>query len=156
MKYCKVCGQAITERTSNNTLYCSAKCARKAESKQNTPRIAHRAKRVNKVSQHIYDAYNHRCAICGWRATEELIKVRGGVQRSYGNEIHHIQPVSKGGGESADNLILLCPNHHKQADLGIIKQDYLKSLTRPMHLTEEKIITAKSECADAISAMIFD
>ena len=28
-------------------------------------------------------------------------------------EVHHIQPVSRGGNNNLDNLILLCSGHHK-------------------------------------------
>lgn len=35
-------------------------------------------------------------------------------------QIHHIVSVKEGGGEEADNKICLCPNHHAEADAGII------------------------------------
>lgn len=48
---------------------------------------------------------NHRCVICGF---DIIINV------------HHIIPKIKGGTNYLDNLITLCPNHHKMADLEII------------------------------------
>ena len=65
-------------------------------------------------------AYESKCAICGWVALEEKTTPQGKAQPARGNEIHHITPIAEGGGDTADNVILLCPNHHKQADLGII------------------------------------
>ena len=47
------------------------------------------------------------CEVCGWR----IDKVLG--SNSDGLEIHHIIPVSKGGTDTIDNTIVLCPNHHK-------------------------------------------
>lgn len=155
MKRCKLCGAEITDRTSNNTKYCSSKCARKAEAEQSIERIAHRANNINKVSHLVYRAYNCKCAICGWQATNELIISKGKIQYAYGNEIHHITQVAKGGKETADNLILLCPNHHKQADLGLLTADELRAYTVPFELTQEEKATAKAECADAIANLIF-
>jgi 5-methylcytosine-specific restriction endonuclease McrA len=41
-------------------------------------------------------------------------------------EIHHIIPRSEGGPNLAKNLIVLCPNCHKKADLGIISRSKLE------------------------------
>lgn len=43
--------------------------------------------------------YNNQCFICGYR---------------YFLAIHHIIPKRKGGNDRIDNLIVLCPNHHKE------------------------------------------
>lgn len=155
MKRCKLCGAEITDRKSNNTKYCSEKCARKAEAEQNIERIAYRANKINKVSHFVYRAYNCKCAICGWQATEELIISKGKIQYAHGNEIHHIHPLAKGGTETANNLILLCPNHHKQADLGLLDADQLRAYTVPFEITPEEKATAKAKCADAIAELIF-
>jgi predicted HNH restriction endonuclease len=47
------------------------------------------------------------CEVCGWK----IDKVLG--TNGDGLEIHHIIPVSKGGKDTMDNTIVLCPNHHK-------------------------------------------
>ena len=36
-------------------------------------------------------------------------------------EVAHIQPVHEGGRSSIGNLLVLCPNHHKEFDLGELK-----------------------------------
>lgn len=69
-------------------------------------------------------------------------------------EIHHITPVSEGGTEEASNLILLCPNHHKQADLGILDRDYLRQQTKDYILTEQDILEDMAECTEAIAKLI--
>ena len=157
MRACLICGEPIpADRKSNNTKYCSINCARKAEARQRMEYIKSRSARAGKVAQSVYRAYNRSCAICNWQATEELISVNGKIQYSHGNEIHHIIPASEGGRDTADNLILLCPNHHKQADLGLIPRSTLQAYTRPLDLSADAIATIKSECADTITALIFD
>ena len=36
-------------------------------------------------------------------------------------EVAHIRPVRKGGQSIIGNLVVLCPNHHKEFDLGDLK-----------------------------------
>ena len=156
MKKCDICGKPIPDtRTSNATRYCSGKCARKAEASQSMKRITNRAKNINKVAHAVYEAYNAKCALCGWQATEETIAVNGKIQYAHGNEIHHITPLRDGGEETSDNLILLCPNHHKQADLGLITKEELRKHTRAIGLTEEDKERAIAKCADTIADLIF-
>lgn len=45
-------------------------------------------------------------------------------------EVHHIEPRSKGGSNDPSNLIVLCPNHHRQADAGGISKTKLKAKVR--------------------------
>ena len=156
MKKCVICGAEITGKYSNNRKYCSEACIRKHEATKYQDRITKRAKNINKVAHSVYRAYNSSCAICGWRATDELIISKGKIQYAYGNEIHHITPIAEGGRETADNIILLCPNHHKQADLGILSREELRKLTKTIDFSEEEIDQIKSKCADAIATLIFD
>ena len=156
MKKCVICGAEITGKYSNNRKYCSEACIRKHEATKYQDRITKRAKNINKVAHSVYRAYNSSCAICGWRATDELIISKGKIQYAHGNEIHHITPIAEGGKETADNIILLCPNHHKQADLGILSREELRKHTKTIDLSEEEIDQIKSKCADAIATLIFD
>ena len=156
MKQCKICGSPIPNtRKSNNTKYCSPKCAREAEAKNNIERISYRAKRANAINHAVYKAYNYKCAICQWQATDELISVNGKIQYAHGNEVHHIEPLRKGGGDVSGNLILLCPNHHKQADLGILDTETLKKHTKDILLTAEEKQKIIEDCTEAISSLIF-
>lgn len=157
MKKCDICGKPIPKtRTSNNLRYCSPKCARQAESGKRIDRIALRAKSHNTIAMKVYGAYNCKCAICQWQATPELVTDRNGkLQYAHGNEIHHITPASEGGTDSPDNVILLCPNHHKQADIGIISRAELRKYTKDYTLTEENKADAKARVADTIATAIF-
>jgi len=35
-------------------------------------------------------------------------------------EVHHIWPLGKGGFDTTNNMLVLCPNHHAEFDLGTI------------------------------------
>lgn len=52
------------------------------------------------------------CAVCGWYI-HTVLRSRNGTGR--GVHHHHIVPVSCGGTDDPDNLILLCPNCHALA-----------------------------------------
>jgi hypothetical protein len=69
-----------------------------------------RHKRDNHAIALIKIVYDFKCQICG----KAIIKRNG---KRY-IEAAHIIPKSKGGGETLDNILVLCPNHHKEFDLG--------------------------------------
>lgn len=99
--------------------------------------------------------YGGKCAICGWRATDKVITTKQGRQIAYGNEIHHIKPISEGGKSNYDNLILLCPNHHKQANMGVISQEKLTSyLKKPP--TAEELQQMSNNAVDRVAKTIFE
>ena len=56
---------------------------------------------VNRL-QHLYDGH---CQVCWWNPVDE-----------YGEPLcegHHVQWLSRGGDDALDNLMLVCPNHHR-------------------------------------------
>lgn len=82
---------------------------------------------------------NHTCQVCGFYQpyTNTIGKQRWII------EVDHIKPKSEGGGETIDNLLVLCPNCHAKKTAGIIEinRDYSytengvrKSLLRNRHL----------------------
>lgn len=73
----------------------------------------------------LYIAYDGRCALCGYREYGDNEEISLEYPQAYGNEIHHIYPVSEGGWSTPDNLILLCPNCHKAAHHGSITEKTL-------------------------------
>jgi len=60
----------------------------------------------------IKERYEYRCQFPGCMA-----KVRTKSGKDY-VEVAHITPVSEGGKSLLNNLLVLCPNHHKEFDLG--------------------------------------
>jgi hypothetical protein len=67
-------------------------------------------KRDNKTISLIKILRNFRCQIC-----DTSIKKKDGT---YYIEAAHIKPKHQKGAETPDNIILLCPNHHKEFDYG--------------------------------------
>lgn len=55
--------------------------------------------------------FGYRCMICGY---DRIVHA------------HHIERRSIAGDDSMDNAIMLCPNHHAEADLGIITPEELR------------------------------
>jgi 5-methylcytosine-specific restriction protein A len=48
------------------------------------------------------------CGVLGFRLPDGSIYL----------ETHHIEPLAKGGPDSTDNVVALCPNHHREAHFG--------------------------------------
>lgn len=126
---CIVCSVDISYKKSNNTSKCD-KCIRILTSKMRDA-IIERGK-SNARKNEFLNAYDKKCVVCGWNISDENIAIimnaKGKHLRQRGCEFHHIIPVRDGGESTFNNLILLCPNHHKEADLGILSIDELKKL----------------------------
>ncbi len=54
-----------------------------------------------------------RCELCGYSKYVDA---------------YFITPKSKGGTNSLNNIIILCPNHHKESSLGLISEEQLLSI----------------------------
>lgn len=76
-------------------------------------------KRDNKAIALIKILRDSKCQICGLS-----IAMRNG--RKY-VEAAHITPKHKEGKETIDNIILLCPNHHKEFDYGELQNEIRSS-----------------------------
>ena len=73
----------------------------------------YRVLRDTSLTKRIKQLYKNRCQICGI-----TIKLKNGKEYS---EAHHIKPIGKHNGpDSADNIVILCPNHHVEFDYGVI------------------------------------
>ena len=123
MKQCVMCGVDISYKKSNNTKKCE-KCVRKPN-KNSLETIKKRTNGIKHIRIDLLHAYGAKCVICGWKIEQGILKNKYLHQR--GCEIHHIISVSKGGKDTLENCLLLCPNHHKEADLGIITENELYS-----------------------------
>jgi hypothetical protein len=123
MKQCSICNTDISHKTSNSASKCEKCCRRINENSLN--RIKERKQKLSSVRKEILLAYNSCCVICGWKIIPK--NCNGKYLHQSGCDIHHIIPVREGGKDVFENCILLCPNHHKEADLGIITKDILLS-----------------------------
>jgi HNH endonuclease len=75
------------------------------------------------IVKRLKNSYANRCQIC-----DEQITFLNDISYS---EVHHIQPYNKihNGIDDIPNMLVLCPNHHKIFDLGIIALDPEDHLT---------------------------
>lgn len=78
--------------------------------------------------------HDNQCQICGY-----AIRLSNGKGYS---EAHHIQPLGGDhkGPDIAENILILCPNHHAECDLGAIKLDIGKLRFHPEHRVKSKYI----------------
>lgn len=63
----------------------------------------------------IKELYQGRCHVCSYR-----------IERPDGSwyaEAHHLWPLEHGGPDVMDNLLVVCPTHHKELDLGVLLVD---------------------------------
>lgn len=61
--------------------------------------------RVRQHTQALRERYQDRCQLCTWCGRDHYRRALC--------EAHHIQWMSRGGTDALDNLVLLCPNHHR-------------------------------------------
>jgi len=82
--------------------------------------------RDTKLSNDIKKLYNYKCQICGERIR---------INNNYYAEAHHIKPLGNNhkGLDVAENIIVLCPNHHVMCDFGAIKIDIVKITIHKQH-----------------------
>lgn len=105
---CKNCGNSFTS-TNNRAKYCSDSCKQKNY-------------RLKKRSGNMFDIRlekeikKYPCEICGWDLSTR--------------DSHHITPVSVGGKSTIDNLISVCPNHHRMIHNNLLSQDYLNKIVK--------------------------
>ncbi|MBS4538231.1 HNH endonuclease [Clostridium sp. D2Q-11] len=64
------------------------------------------------IVNYLKEIYNNSCQVCG-------IKLSLGNDIYY-SEVHHIKPLSCNGPDILENMLVLCPNHHKLFDRGAI------------------------------------
>lgn len=77
----------------------------------------YRILRDTKLSSQLKMLHLDQCQICG-----TTIRLKSGKTYS---EAHHIKPLGSkhSGPDTAENIIILCPNHHVMCDYGAIKLD---------------------------------
>ncbi len=106
----------------------------------------HRLIKVRRLNRAIGDSlkllYEHRCQICGNNFSKKHdVNI---------TEAHHIEPFTATLNNNADNILVLCPNHHTtihMAEPVFLKQ---KAIYLYKNGLEEKIILNKHlSCAEA-------
>lgn len=77
--------------------------------------VAQTLRRDTRIVRALKSAHKHRCQFPGCVA-----RVRTKAGKDY-VEVAHIEPVKRGGKSVLGNLLVLCPNHHKEFDLGDLR-----------------------------------
>ena len=83
--------------------------------------------RDNTVVKRLKLLHQYQCQICGY-----FIELPNGSRYA---EAHHIRPLGgeHRGPDVEENILILCPNHHAECDLGAIKLDLEKIRLHPDH-----------------------
>lgn len=112
---CIYCGNSFLSRCSDSK-YCSSICKQRNYRKN--------SKSVLSIKSFYNILGFLPCELCGW--TESV------------RDIHHIIPVSKGGKNEINNLIVVCPNHHRMIHNNLVSEEaILKALNFRLSLHPE-------------------
>jgi hypothetical protein len=112
---CDTCGIEVPylpsqRKKSSDLIYCSRRCKGIGHSAMMTGRryvTTYSSKHTFRVMAR--QEFIDRCAICGWDEAS--------------NDVAHIVARKDGGTDTIDNIVMLCPNHHRLYDTGRISQD---------------------------------
>ena len=90
--------------------------------------------RDNLLTRRLKILHEHCCQICG-----NFIQLPNGSKYS---EAHHIKPLGgeHKGADVAENILILCPNHHAECDLGAVRLDTAKIRFHPQHRVRAEYI----------------
>lgn len=119
---CCICGKPFRLSPSvlskRKRVHCSKRCYAK-DGQQNAHQWKGGCSRGQRKK--VRELYGDKCMICGWMEAP--------------CDAHHIVPARSGGTHALSNLIVLCPNHHRLADLEKIPRNVLQ---RKRRLAEHK------------------
>lgn len=118
-KICEECGKEFEYYPSvrPDAKYCSKKCLSKAMKIKMRGPGTYSSRHC--ATQQSRKRFPNECAICGWNEGR--------------CDSHHIIAVSDNGSHSLDNIIMLCPNHHRLARENKISIKYLQKLRKTLY-----------------------
>lgn len=108
---CPRCSRPRDPRRSHGSRTREREAARMAE---NPWRRSYGSAEYRRARELALSRTDGRCAACGARIADR----RGGrwVMRIGAGGVHHVRPLSGGGGNGAENLVPLCSRCHNRAD----------------------------------------
>jgi len=134
------CGKQFSYYASMRPLaaYCSASCRSTMAGKKNTGRPPSPYSTRSTFNKSARRFFYDRCAICGYDTLP--------------NDVCHIIDRRHGGEDAVENVTMLCPNHHREFDRGliaveVIRQTRLAILRPPWSSTPEWIAWTKARAA---------
>ena len=109
-RHCKGCGDdfVIESARRNKKQYCSRSCSAK---QSNRGRKGIRYTCTMTFRNKLIAKYGHVCSVCVYNKFVAA---------------HHIVGRANGGNNDIENGILLCPNHHAEADADLLTEEYLR------------------------------
>lgn len=109
-EWCKAEYQVHKPNHVSRRRFCSPKCSYAAlhadMTGENNPNYRH-GQNQRAAKQIAFRHFLPKCLICGWDISVD---------------IHHIVPKKEGGKNEPTNLAVLCPNHHRMAEMGLISR----------------------------------
>lgn len=126
---CKHCGKSFLSIKVSK--YCSSSCKQKNYRFKKKSNIGY-DKQLTLLLQ------EYPCEICDWKEAPR--------------DVHHIIPVSNNGKTIFENLISLCPNHHRMVHYNLFSQDYLLKIAKSRTISsslESLLVKIKSKEQDA-------
>ena len=119
IKSCIFCNEYY-ETKDKNSKYCSSNCKQR--------HYRQKSKKDDNLSMKTYNRVfkDAGCEICGWNEST--------------TDLHHITPVSEGGINELNNLINVCPNHHRMIHKNLITKDVLNEVItnrKPIYYNNE-------------------
>lgn len=140
---CAECGTPFTYYASvrPNAAYCSPACNGVGHGRKMTGRIQESYRLTSTFRKSMRRFFYDRCAICGWDETP--------------CDVCHIEARQNGGADELDNVIMLCPNHHRLFDLGRVPVEQVRaardSILRPARAAEwQTWMQARGRLANAV------
>lgn len=112
---CETCGTPITFYASMRPkgAYCSISCKSIAHSARITGRIQDEFHRNSTFRKSMRRFLHDRCAICGWAEAP--------------CDVAHVVGRGSGGANILENVTMLCPNHHRMFDCGLISVEEVRA-----------------------------
>ena len=109
---CAYCGKEFTLKLgSGRRTYCSKECFGFGRRKPQRKKIRSRSYKAIRLRKRAHERIP--CSICGFKRYVELC---------------HVIPVIKGGNDDMDNMIYLCPNHHRLFDCHRLNKTEMRKL----------------------------
>lgn len=111
-KVCPTCKNSFQSWRAARKKYCSVTCwqAHRSIAMRGAghPRFVGENSNGDRAtfSKFVKGLIDDRCALCDWQLTP--------------NDVCHIIPCARGGENTLDNVVILCPNHHRAFDTGLI------------------------------------
>lgn len=107
---CLICERPfiVPPSQARGSRYCSLACKDVGQSRVQTGRRKVETWKSSAFRGMVRALFIDRCAICGW---DEAL-----------NDVAHIEARKHGGADTIENIVMLCPNHHRLYDRGKISR----------------------------------